>query len=584
MNELLTLGNPNLFKRIASKLESGCAVSIDIFSADENLLLEKMHKFNGLLTWNVMHGFRSVVPMQDEDGNLTGIAQAAFYFSDSKDEQALQEKVQHNLGNSLNFLLYAAPERDYTLVMFDVPSLVARFSESERTVVERALKELIDRYKASGGSNENGNEDGIKRLILIGQDIEFSDDFKGRISQIKIQRPTPDEIQNEISAWIPGFVEQFEGFEIPSDESTWQAILRSSAGLNLSEIINIVREVAAYHNCVGIPTAESLHAYKVEQLRQLGIEVLNPPKQDIGGLTNVKRWLKNNLLSILDSEDSDDELRPKGIMVIGVPGTGKSLIAKQVGKTTNLPCFKIDGSAFLGSLVGESERKTKDLLALLDSAAPAIIFFDELDKVFAGVNSSNSDGGTKRGVFGQILSWMQDLKPGLFIIGAANDISDLPPEFLRKGRWDEIFFVDLPNETDRNEIIQVHLTRFAVHSQDSEIVSWSNTLASDSYSGSLTGAEIEAAVRQAATTARNAGRKGCLELNELISEFEAAKASCLAVQQRERIEYLQQQASRFTPASAKQESKAGQSAGNSSASTTRSTVTSTRKAASRKVN
>jgi AAA+ superfamily predicted ATPase len=175
---------------------------------------------------------------------------------------------------------------------------------------------------------------------------------------------------------------------------------------------------------------------------------------DIGGLGVLKEWLRLRERAFTQEARDYGLPAPKGIALIGIPGTGKSLTAKMIGGLWRLPLLRLDVGALFGSLVGESEENTRRALRLAETVAPCIVWIDEMEKALA---QGGSDSGTSTRVFGSILTWMQEKTAPCFVVATANDISRLPPELLRKGRFDEIFFLDLPTLAERREILAVHL-------------------------------------------------------------------------------------------------------------------------------
>ena len=182
--------------------------------------------------------------------------------------------------------------------------------------------------------------------------------------------------------------------------------------------------------------------------------------EDVGGLQNLKDWLKKRGRGF-DKNAKDFGLTyPKGILLLGIPGTGKSLTAKAVGNLWKFPLLRLDMGKIFGGIVGESENNIREALKIAEAIAPSILWIDEIEKGMSGISSSGStDGGTTARVLGTFLTWMQEKTKPVFVVATANDISQLPPELLRKGRVDEIFFVDLPTEKEREEIIKIHLKR-----------------------------------------------------------------------------------------------------------------------------
>lgn len=205
----------------------------------------------------------------------------------------------------------------------------------------------------------------------------------------------------------------------------------------------------------------------------------------VGGLGVLKKWLRLRERAFSQEARDYGLPAPKGMALIGIPGTGKSLTAKMVGGLWRLPLLRLDMGALFGSLVGESEERTRQALQLAETVAPAVIWIDEIEK---GLAHGGLDSGTSTRVFGTILTWMQEKTAPCFIVATANDISSLPPELLRKGRFDEVFFLDLPTLDEREEIFTVHLRKRNRLPQDFDV----ERLARESEG--YVGAEIEQAV------------------------------------------------------------------------------------------
>jgi AAA+ superfamily predicted ATPase len=177
---------------------------------------------------------------------------------------------------------------------------------------------------------------------------------------------------------------------------------------------------------------------------------------DVGGLDALKKWLNLRERAFGGEAASYGLPAPKGLALIGIPGTGKSLTAKMIGGLWRMPLLRLDVGALFGSLVGESEERVRRALQLAGTVAPCVLWIDELEK---GFGAGDLDGGTSRRVFGTILTWMQEKTDPVFVVATANDVAALPPETMRRGRFDEVFFLDLPTEPERREIITVHLRK-----------------------------------------------------------------------------------------------------------------------------
>jgi SpoVK/Ycf46/Vps4 family AAA+-type ATPase len=177
---------------------------------------------------------------------------------------------------------------------------------------------------------------------------------------------------------------------------------------------------------------------------------------------------------------------PKGLLILGIPGTGKSLTAKATASVFQRPLLKLDAGRLFGSLVGQSEGNLRSVIATAEAIAPCVLWIDELEKGFGGSRSSAStDGGTSSRVFGSFLSWMQEKTAPVFVVATANDVTQLPPELLRRGRWDELFFVDLPSQEEREVIWRIQITKYRRQPGNYDVVQLARA------TEGFTGAEIE---------------------------------------------------------------------------------------------
>lgn len=181
--------------------------------------------------------------------------------------------------------------------------------------------------------------------------------------------------------------------------------------------------------------------------------------EDIGGLKNLKAWLKCRRGGYSDRAREFGLIPPRGILLLGVQGCGKSLCAKVVAADWNMPLLKLDPGVLYQKFIGESESQLRQALRQAEAMAPVVLWVDEIEKAFASANASSADGGLSQRMFGTLLSWMQEHRHPIFLIATANNIEALPPELMRKGRFDEIFFVDLPNSENREGILKIHLQR-----------------------------------------------------------------------------------------------------------------------------
>lgn len=180
---------------------------------------------------------------------------------------------------------------------------------------------------------------------------------------------------------------------------------------------------------------------------------------DVGGLQNLKRWLLKRNKSWLDSAARYNLPAPRGVLITGVPGCGKSLVAKAISAMWQVPLLRLDVGKIFSGVVGSSEENMRRAIQTAEAIEPCVLWIDEVEKGFGGASSSSGDSGTSSRVFGTFLTWMQEKSKAVFVVATANNIAALPPEMMRKGRFDEIFFVDLPTYIERKEILKLHLAR-----------------------------------------------------------------------------------------------------------------------------
>lgn len=279
---------------------------------------------------------------------------------------------------------------------------------------------------------------------------------------------------------------------VPDDQKNaglMENVIDAATGLTFDEIENVLAKSLVR---LGKLDKKLIQDEKRQIVKRSGLlEFVNHdgPSSSVGGLHLLKQWLHVRRRGF-SKEARDLGLPvPKGILLVGVPGCGKSLTAVTVGREWELPLLRLDMGRIFSGLVGSSESNIRSALATCEAVAPCVLWVDEIEKGLSGSQSSgSSDGGTTSRVFGTILTWMQEKKAPVFVVATANDISQLPPEFLRKGRFDEIFFVDLPNEAERNEIFNIQFERYQWSLADLKVEELIQK--TDGFSG----AEIEQAV------------------------------------------------------------------------------------------
>jgi len=272
-----------------------------------------------------------------------------------------------------------------------------------------------------------------------------------------------------------------------------EKLLKAALGLTQDEAEKVYRKAQV---TAGRLTEEEVNVVLTEKkqlIRRNGIlEYIDVDEtiDSVGGLEELKRWLHQRSNAFTERAREYGLPQPKGMLILGIPGCGKSLIAKTTSRLWGLPLLRLDmGRVYDGSMVGRSEANLRNALKTAESISPVILFIDELDKSFAGSGgSADSDGGTSSRIFGSFLTWMQEKSSPVFVMATANRVERLPGEFLRKGRFDEIFFVDLPTKEERQDIFKIHLSkrRREIERFDLEQLS--------TVSEGFSGAEIEQAV------------------------------------------------------------------------------------------
>lgn len=272
-----------------------------------------------------------------------------------------------------------------------------------------------------------------------------------------------------------------------------EKLLKAALGLTKDEAEKVYRKAYVKAGRLTEEEVEIVLSEKQQLIRRNGIleyieedETIN----SIGGLEELKKWLKQRSNAFTERAREYGLPQPKGMLILGVPGCGKSLIAKTTARLWGLPLLRLDmGRVYDGSMVGRSEANLRNALKTAESISPVILFIDELDKAFAGgTGSADSDGGTSSRIFGSFLTWMQEKTSPVFVMATANRIERLPGEFLRKGRFDEIFFVDLPTTEERQDIYRIHLSKRRTDITRFDLVQLAKM------SEGFSGAEIEQAI------------------------------------------------------------------------------------------
>lgn len=333
-----------------------------------------------------------------------------------------------------------------------------------------------------------------KNVILLSPHLIIPADMEKEISVFDFPLPRVTEIMQ----MLDGMIEEngLDGGRLSYEDK--EKLAKSALGLTLQEAENAFSRAIVSNRGLDKSALKVIFAEKNQVIKKTGILEFvksNYTLQDIGGLENLKSWLIKRKNSWLDQARKYNLPAPKGVLITGVPGCGKSLTAKAMSAIWDLPLLKLDMGKIFSGLVGSSEENMRRAIATAEAVAPSILWVDEIEKGL-GRTGSSGDSGTSSRIFGTFLTWMQEKTAPVFVIATANNISTLPPELLRKGRFDEIFFVDIPTQSERRKIFEVHLHKKVVSSEVGQDITVDDALLDrlSALTEGFVGAEIEQVV------------------------------------------------------------------------------------------
>jgi SpoVK/Ycf46/Vps4 family AAA+-type ATPase len=383
--------------------------------------------------------------------------------------------------------------------------------------VIRLLRDLSPRLHSSG-----------RTLILLSPLLKLPSELEKELMVLEMPLPTRDEIAHKLRE-ILLMLRDKPGVQTELPPAEFEELVQAAQGLTMEEIENVCARSIVEHRQL---RAEVILTEKQQIVRKSGVLEYYAPQErmeDIGGLDVLKEWLRKRRAAFSEQARQFGLPTPKGVLLLGVQGCGKSLTAKAIATLWGLPMLRFDVGRVFGSLVGASEANMRLAIRTAEAVAPCILWIDELEKAFSGVQSSGmSDAGTTARVFATFLTWLQEKKAPVFVVATANDVSLLPPELLRKGRFDEIFFLDLPTEAERAQIFAIHLRKRKRDPAQFKLKQLAK--ATEGFSG----AEIEQVIIGALFTAFDVGRD--LTTEDLLAEIKATVP--LSVMMREEIDEL----------------------------------------------
>jgi adenylate kinase family enzyme len=352
-------------------------------------------------------------------------------------------------------------------------------TRSHPTVIRR-LKEIAQHLKNSH-----------KTVLIVSPVAEIPVELEKEMTLLSFPLPTLQELSDLLDRIIAE-VKQFSQVRIELDTAGRNRLLQAAVGLTLGEAENVFAKIIVKDERLTGDDVHEVFAEKQQIIRKNGLLeycAAEEPLSNVGGVSALKEWLKKRSIAFTDEARQFGLPAPKGVLLLGVQGCGKSLCAKAIADLWELPLLRFDMGRMFGSLVGSSEENVRRAIAVAESVAPVILWVDEIDKAFAGTQASGvSDGGTAARVFGTFLTWLSEKSAPVFVVATANDISHLPPELMRKGRLDEMFFVDLPTQEERQEIFAIHLRKRGRAVENYHLVHLADE------SRHFSGAEIEQAI------------------------------------------------------------------------------------------
>lgn len=357
-------------------------------------------------------------------------------------------------------------------------------------------------------------------IIIVSGKLVLPPELEKYITILELDYLSPEEIKDVI---IDFAKEQEQSIE----ENILDEFAMAFKGLSEFEIKTILQLSLATLGSINGKSLKLIFDQKQQLIKKAGILEMIPLKEtveDIGGLENLKEWLarKSKVFKNYEKAKKFGVDMPKGVLIAGMPGCGKSLNAKAAAHLFEVPLLRLDMGRLMGKYVGESESNLRNAISLAEAISPCVLWIDELEKAFAGINNSGSGAEVTTRLFGNFLTWLQEKESPVFVVATANNIDKLPPELLRKGRFDEIFYVGLPKTEEREKIFDIHIKRRRPNDLSTiNIKSLANK--TEGYSG----ADIEGVVKESIENAFSAGKNAIQEedILEVISSTHSLKDS-----------------------------------------------------------
>ena len=372
------------------------------------------------------------------------------------------------------------------------------FFDDPNPLMLRALKQELQAARTKS-----------KTIIVLGCRLKLPPELEREFAVIEFALPG----ESVLAVTLDGIAKS-AGLATPK-EAGRESLLNAAKGMTTLEAENAYALSVVQTGGLDPAVVAKAKAQAIQKNGLLEIIETDQSLENIGGLDCLKQWLVARRDGFSKRAIDYGLPAPKGLLILGIPGTGKSLTAKATAKVFGMPLLKLDAGRIFAGLVGQSEANLRSVIQTAEAIAPAVLWIDEIEKGFAGSKSSGStDGGTSSRVFGSFISWMQEKKAPVFIVATANDVSQLPPEMLRKGRFDELFFVDLPNQAEREAIWTIQISKYDRNPKEFDLVQLARM------TEGLTGSEIETVFVEALFDGFGLGKEpGDLTIAGVLSGF-----------------------------------------------------------------
>jgi hypothetical protein len=349
----------------------------------------------------------------------------------------------------------------------------------QKPEVSRALRELAAKMTHTRSA-----------IVLTGEPLELPRDLESLAVRFDLE--LPDEAERRAAVrHVVDAMKARQAVQVDLGRDDVQRLIQALAGLTLNQTRRVIAQAIIEDGKLSPLDIDRVIRLKGELIERGGVLEFFPQEEnqfELGGFAQLKEWLAHARIGFTPEARAVNLHPPKGVLFVGVQGCGKSLAAKFIAREWQLPLLKLDAGRLYEKYVGESEKNFRRATQVAEAMAPVVLWIDELEKAFASGTAADADGGLSQRLFASFLTWLQEKKEGVFVVGAANDLNRVPPELLRKGRFDEIFFVDLPSGAEREQIFRIHL-RF--RKQDPATFDLAALAAA---SEGFSGAEIEQAV------------------------------------------------------------------------------------------